>query len=103
MSLTVIPCAPIPRNRAPLSTVSPDLAAIKTRPKATWAAGNFAVVGTTLQIVGESLCEAVDLQAGERVLDVACGNGNSALSRMKALGLRRPGSRDLVSAAREIS
>jgi ubiquinone/menaquinone biosynthesis C-methylase UbiE len=45
-----------------------------------WASGDFAVIGTTLQIVGESLCEAIDLEAGSSVLDVACGNGNAALA-----------------------
>ncbi len=58
----------------------PDLETIKRRQQATWASGDFAVVGTTLQIVGETLCEAVDLRAGERVLDVAAGNGNATLA-----------------------
>lgn len=62
------------------ATAAPDLAAIKQRQQATWAAGDYAVVGTTLQIVGERLCEAVDLRAGERVLDVAAGNGNATLA-----------------------
>jgi SAM-dependent methyltransferase len=53
---------------------------MKARQQAMWASGDFAVIGTTLQIVGESLCEAVDLAAGSRVLDVACGNGNAALA-----------------------
>ncbi|HEX5655595.1 MAG TPA: class I SAM-dependent methyltransferase [Polyangiales bacterium] len=57
-----------------------DLNAIKTRQQAMWASGDFAVIGTTLQIVGETLCEAADVQAGERVLDVACGNGNALLA-----------------------
>ena len=61
-------------------TAAPDYAAIKQRQQATWAAGDYAVIGTTLQIVGESLCEAVDLRAGERVLDVAAGNGNATLA-----------------------
>ena len=56
------------------------LAAIKQRQQATWASGDFAVIGTTLQIVGESLAEAVDVRAGERVLDVAAGNGNATLA-----------------------
>ena len=55
-------------------------ASIKSRQRATWSAGNYAVVGTTLQIVGESLCEAIDLRAGSRVLDVAAGNGNATLA-----------------------
>jgi SAM-dependent methyltransferase len=57
-----------------------DLAAIKMRQQAMWASGDFAVIGTTLQIVGETLCEAVDLEAGARVIDVASGNGNAALA-----------------------
>jgi SAM-dependent methyltransferase len=61
-------------------TGSPDLEALKARQQATWSAGDYAVVGTTLQIVGEALCEAVDLRAGETVLDVAAGNGNATLA-----------------------
>jgi ubiquinone/menaquinone biosynthesis C-methylase UbiE len=59
---------------------TPDFAAIKQRQQATWASGDYAVVGTTLQIVGEQLAEAVDVLAGERVLDVAAGNGNATLA-----------------------
>jgi ubiquinone/menaquinone biosynthesis C-methylase UbiE len=59
---------------------APDLAAIKQKQQATWASGDFAVIGTTLQIVGESLAEAVDVRAGERVIDVAAGNGNATLA-----------------------
>src|SRR5207253_10782285 len=62
------------------TTATPDLAAIKAKQQATWASGDYAVVGTTLQIVGENLCEAVDLRAGSRVLDVAAGNGNATLA-----------------------
>jgi SAM-dependent methyltransferase len=58
----------------------PDLAAIKGRQQAAWSAGDYAVIGTTLQIVGESLCEALDLRAGKAVLDVAAGNGNATLA-----------------------
>jgi SAM-dependent methyltransferase len=66
--------------RPPASAPSPDLNAIKARQQATWASGDFAVVGTTLQIVGETLAEAIDVRAGERVLDVAAGNGNATLA-----------------------
>jgi ubiquinone/menaquinone biosynthesis C-methylase UbiE len=65
---------------AVIDAVRPDLAAIKQKQQATWASGDFAVVGTTLQIVGESLAEAADIRAGERVLDVAAGNGNATLA-----------------------
>ena len=63
---------------APVST--PDFAAIKARQQSTWGSGDYAVVGTTLQIVGEMLCEAADIRAGQRVLDVAAGNGNATLA-----------------------
>jgi ubiquinone/menaquinone biosynthesis C-methylase UbiE len=63
-----------------IASAQPDLAAIKQRQQSTWASGDYAVVGSTLQIVGESLCEAVDVAAGERVLDVAAGNGNASLA-----------------------
>jgi ubiquinone/menaquinone biosynthesis C-methylase UbiE len=58
----------------------PDLAAIKARQQSAWSSGDYAVVGTTLQIVGENLCEALDIRAGQKVLDVAAGNGNVALA-----------------------
>lgn len=67
----------VPLGNAP---ARPDLAAIKTRQQATWASGDYAVVGTTLTIVPEMLCESMDLRAGERVLDVACGNGTASLA-----------------------
>jgi ubiquinone/menaquinone biosynthesis C-methylase UbiE len=57
-----------------------DLAALKKRQQAAWSTGDYAVVGTTLQIVGETLCEAADLRSGSRVLDVAAGNGNASLA-----------------------
>jgi SAM-dependent methyltransferase len=63
-----------------LPPTHPDFVAIKTKQQATWASGDFAVIGTTLQIVGELLAEAVDVRAGERVLDVAAGNGNATLA-----------------------
>ena len=71
-------------HRSTLAPSSPgadvDFNAIKQRQKATWASGDFAIIGTTLQIVGESLAEAVDVRAGEMVLDVAAGNGNATLA-----------------------
>ena len=60
--------------------VAPDFAAIKQRQQVTWASGDFAIIGVTLQIVGETLAEATDIRAGERVLDVAAGNGNATLA-----------------------
>ena len=57
-----------------------DLATIKGRQQVAWGSGDYAVVGTTLQIVGETLCEAVDLRSNQRVLDVAAGNGNATLA-----------------------
>ena len=72
----ILDCPPTVRKQAAVV----DLTAVKARQQAVWSSGDYAVIGTTLQIVGESLCEAVDLEAGSRVLDVACGNGNAALA-----------------------
>jgi ubiquinone/menaquinone biosynthesis C-methylase UbiE len=62
------------------ATTQPDLAVIKGKQQAAWSAGDYAVIGTTLQLVGEDLCEALDLRAGQKVLDVAAGNGNATLA-----------------------
>lgn len=61
-------------------TPKPDFTAIKTKQNAAWASGDYAVVGVTLQIVGETLAEAMGLRAGSKVLDVAAGNGNATLA-----------------------
>lgn len=63
-----------------IQQMSPVHAGIKARQQAMWASGDFAVIGTTLQLVGELLCEGADVRAGERVLDVAAGNGNATLA-----------------------
>jgi ubiquinone/menaquinone biosynthesis C-methylase UbiE len=65
---------------AAAAVTTPDLAALKTKQQAAWSSGDYAVVGTTLQIVGEQLCEALDLRSGQKVLDVAAGNGNATLA-----------------------
>jgi SAM-dependent methyltransferase len=64
-------------TRAPETT---DLKAVKSRQQQAWGSGDYAVIGTTLQIVGETLCEAVDVRSNQRVLDVAAGNGNATLA-----------------------
>src|SRR5260221_10570402 len=72
--MTISPVAES-QNPAPL-----DLEALKARQHGAWSSGDYAVVGTTLQIVGEQLCEALDIRAGQKVLDVAAGNGNVSLA-----------------------
>jgi SAM-dependent methyltransferase len=57
-----------------------DLTALKIRQQAAWSSGNYAVVGVTLQIVGEQLCETLNLRPGSKVLDVAAGNGMASLA-----------------------
>ena len=63
-----------------VATLPLDYTAIKQRQRTVWSSGDYAMIGTTLQIVGERLCEAVDLRAGSSVLDVAAGNGNATLA-----------------------
>lgn len=65
---------------ADVSSLPTELKVLKTKQQAAWSSGNYAVVGTTLQIVGETLAETCDLQWDERVLDVAAGNGNATLA-----------------------
>jgi SAM-dependent methyltransferase len=67
-------------NSPQSSGLAPDLVALKTRQQAAWSSGNYAIVGSTLQIVGEQLCEALDLKSGSKVLDVAAGNGMMSLA-----------------------
>ena len=67
-------------NTATAATATTDLTALKARQQTAWASGDYAVIGTTLQIVGEQLAEACDLRWDERVLDVAAGNGNATLA-----------------------
>jgi ubiquinone/menaquinone biosynthesis C-methylase UbiE len=69
-----------PARSKPSAPAVTDFASLKQRQQATWASGDFAVIGTTLQIVGELLAESTDIRAGERVLDVAAGNGNATLA-----------------------
>src|SRR5690242_21407022 len=65
---------------ATMQPPQPDFETLKTRQHGAWSSGDYAVVGATLQITGEELCEAMDLRAGQRVLDVAAGNGNVTLA-----------------------
>ncbi len=76
----IVDCPPSSARFTNVAQKPLDLEAVKARQRAMWATGDFAIIGTTLQIVGESLCEAVDLASGSRVLDVACGNGNATLA-----------------------
>ena len=67
-------------NQNPQAAGQPDLKALKARQQAAWSSGDYALIGTTLQIVGEELCEALDVRSGQKVLDVAAGNGNASLA-----------------------
>src|ERR1700753_2534903 len=72
--------APSAIAAAPDSIAHSELMALKTKQHSAWSSGDYAIVGTTLQIVGEELCEALDLRPGQKVLDVAAGNGNVTLA-----------------------
>jgi ubiquinone/menaquinone biosynthesis C-methylase UbiE len=72
--------APSATAAAPDSIAHSELMALKTKQHAAWSSGDYAIVGTTLQIVGEELCEALDLRPGQKILDVAAGNGNVTLA-----------------------
>jgi ubiquinone/menaquinone biosynthesis C-methylase UbiE len=68
------------RQNRPSEQPLPDWNTLKTRQHAAWSSGDYGLIGITLQIVGEQLCEALDLRSGQKVLDVAAGNGNVTLA-----------------------
>jgi len=72
--------AMVPSTTATPQQDFPDFAPVKAKQQAAWSSGDYAVIGTTLQLVGEALCEAMDVRAGRTVLDVAAGNGNATLA-----------------------
>lgn len=73
-------------NAVAAQVVPVDLNALKQKQKGAWSSGDYAVIGTTLQLVGESLAEACDVRFDERVLDVAAGNGNATLAAARRGG-----------------
>lgn len=93
------PVQSTPSSSAAPAAAQPDFAAIRQRQRATWASGDFSIIGVTLQIVGESLAEAVDIHAGEQVLDIAAGNGNATLAAARRFA--RVTSTDYVTALLE--
>jgi ubiquinone/menaquinone biosynthesis C-methylase UbiE len=80
MSAELQACMPAPTTAAAAISTKIDLESIKRRQQATWASGDYGTIGTRLQIVGESLAEAVDVRADDWVVDVAAGNGNATLA-----------------------
>src|SRR6202051_3373463 len=74
------PTLPAKQGSPLAAAATSDLTALKIRQQAAWSSGNYAIVGSTLQIVGEELCEALDLRSGSKVLDVAAGNGMASLA-----------------------
>lgn len=69
------------------AAAGPDLEALKRRQQSAWSAGDFGIIGTKIMMVSELLCEAADVRAGEKVLDVACGHGNSAIAAARRSAL----------------
>jgi SAM-dependent methyltransferase len=65
---------------------SADLSAIKARQQKSWSTGDYSVIGATLVVISEQLCEATDLHAGQSVLDVATGSGNTAIAAARRFG-----------------
>lgn len=68
-----------------ISTQAPDFTSIKHRQRQTWASGDYHVIASIIVPVAERLCDALDLRAGQRVLDVATGSGNAAIAAARRL------------------
>jgi ubiquinone/menaquinone biosynthesis C-methylase UbiE len=69
-----------------MTTTAIDFEAIKDKQRAGWETGDYPRVGNTLQIMSELLVEAADVRAGQRVLDVGCGQGNAAIAAARRFG-----------------
>ena len=80
MTSTYEPAVEAVTNALPATSPAPDLAAIKQRQQATWASGDYHMIGTQILVVSEILIESLDLHSTDRVLDVATGSGNAALA-----------------------
>jgi SAM-dependent methyltransferase len=63
-----------------MSTTISGLEAVKARQQRMWASGDYSAVAARIQPIAERLCDAADLNAGDRVLDVATGSGNAAIA-----------------------
>ncbi|HXQ89137.1 MAG TPA: class I SAM-dependent methyltransferase [Solirubrobacterales bacterium] len=59
---------------------APDFEAITQVQQGIWSKGDFAMVASLVFNASESLAEDLAIVPGERVLDVACGSGNGAIS-----------------------
>ena len=71
----------------PSAPPATEVVVLEARQQVAWPTGNYAVVGTTLQIVGEQLCESMDLRSGSTVLDELV----LSLRRASACGCRTCG------------
>ena len=62
-----------------MSTPAPTIEQIKSNMRSTWMAGDFGVVAKTISGGADEFIARLNIPAGARVLDVACGTGNTAI------------------------
>ena len=62
-----------------MSTAPADIETLKARMRATWSAGDFGVIAKQIQGEEEELIGRLNIKPGMKVLDVACGTGNTAI------------------------
>ncbi len=63
-----------------VTSIHPDLAAVKAKQQKMWSSGNFSMVASRIVLTSERLADSAEIRAGSSVLDVACGNGNAAIA-----------------------
>jgi SAM-dependent methyltransferase len=62
-----------------MNTSTDEIAALKQRHQATWAAGDYARVATLIEDVAAHCADRIQIERGEQLLDVATGTGNVAI------------------------
>lgn len=67
-----------------MTNLSPDLQTLKSRLKANWMAGDYGHFAQYLEPGALEVFERLNIQPGERVLDVACGAGQLSLPAARA-------------------
>src|SRR5512142_3074748 len=63
--------------------MTPEMEALKNKLRATGMAGDFGVIARMVEQGGADFVDSIGIKPGMKVLDVACGTGNTAIPEAK--------------------